>query len=71
MRVRLRQRKLRRASVGRPGQPLRYPRTNILLFQYLVIVTSVFGHSDGGRGGMNVVEKVFYFQNIVIVKDIF
>ena len=46
MRVGLRHRKLRRASLGRPGQPLRYPRTNILLFQYLVTVTSVFVHCN-------------------------
>ena len=44
MRVRLRQRKLRRASFGMPGQPMRHPRTNILLFQYMVTVTSVFVH---------------------------
>ena len=73
MRVRLRQRKLRRASFGRPGQPLRHPRTNILLFQYMVIVTSVFVHCNvNSTNNMVTVIKILYFQYMVItVKKIF
>ena len=73
MRARLRQRKLQRASLGRPGQPLRYPRTNILLFQHMVTVTSVFAHCDvNSINAMVTVIKILYFQIMVItVKKIF
>ena len=73
MKVRLRQRKLRRASLGRPGQPLRYPRTNILLFQHMVIVVSVFVHCNvNSANNMVTVIKILYFQYMVItVKKVF
>ena len=72
MRARLRQRKLRRASLGRPGQTLRCPRTNILLFQYMVIVISVFVHCNvSSTNKMVIVIKIFYFQYMVIVKKMF
>ena len=72
MRVRLRQRKLRRASFGRPGQPLRYPRTNILLFQLMVIVISVFVHCNVYCASeMVIVIKIFYFQHLVLTRKIF
>ena len=73
MRVRLRQRKLRRASLGRSGQPLRCPRTNILLFQHMVIVTTVFVHCNvSSSHKMVIVVKIFYFQYmVIIVKKVF
>ena len=63
MRVRLRQRKLRRAPFGRSGQPLRYPRTNILLVQNMAFVFSVFGQRNVNSTDKEaILIKIFYFQ---------